>query len=61
MARRAWCTNIQSLAVCSASSGNLKLRIEDNEGSEKLFADVLYALTVLERHDVVVFVGAANT
>lgn len=47
--------------MCSASSGNLKLCIEDNEGSKKLFADVLYALAVLERHDVVVFVGAANT
>ena len=37
------------------------MRIADNEGSKKLLADILYALDVLERHDVVMFVGAANT
>ena len=60
MARRAHDTNIQILAVCPASSGNLEMRIK-HKGAKKLLPDVLYALTVLERHHVVVLVWAANT
>ena len=61
MARRAHDTNIQGLAVCPAFSANLEMLIKHNKGAKKLLPDVLYTLSVLERHHVVVLVGAANT